>query len=910
MPKNFTISKLKIRRDLNKTLSAFALILIVSLALPSILCQNTSNVSAQTSTSANLLQYEWTQANAEPTNSYYSAGPGPSSPNLEWSLAIPNLADQEFHYTSSTLTAFNGMLFFSQAATGTFKGMVAAIDAFTGKIVWKLDGQSGACVKIDSTYMMLGSRCVKISDGSTVWTAPTGFTGGTYVPELQMFVGTTLGWSLSNPAQPPTLAWNRTSQLNVHAGYTCYGDGKVFIGASDGFLRAIDAVTGQEIWKTGITSMMMYGFSYYEGKVIFGGLDNNMVAWDADNGTLLWTYNPGGYYGQWASAVAVGNGLAYEHNQDTYVYAINVTNGHLVWRQKGPGIAYSNKLSLAGDKLYVQQGENEYRDPATGEFGKAEFDCYNAITGDLIWSIPTECQAGPGLSQCNAYGNLYMVPSYTSNTPGVYFGGRFIGEIWCIGDDVKDWNMFQADPELNGEGFGPENLTLQWKFLAGGQIISNPAVVAGVAYFGCTDGNVYAVDASKGTLAWTFQTGFGMVSSPAVVKGKLYTGADSGSVYCINVATGKQIWKTLTGNITNNILGSQTGGVPYSRSSPIVEDSKVYVGSLDNKVYCLDANSGNILWTCPTDGVIRATVSVVDNAVYASSCAPASGSVGNGTLYKIDASNGNVIWTTKIPYSMNRTTGQGNYLFAAPTVADGVVFVRSGLFYTFGVNATTGKIIWTYEARFNPGTQVQSGGVIQINAPLYRSGKIYMNDFYGIVCLNATYGTEIWYTYLSRENVSPGLAYSFGRIYTVAESRVLYVLDAQNGSKVSYYDNFGSQIHSNPALYNGSVYVGCQDWNLYCFSDVKPTVVTPTETQTPTETSTPTGTLTPTSTPTETASSSPTTTPTTTESPTQTSTATPSPISGMSNESLYAIVGVIVALVVIVAVAFVLKRRK
>jgi eukaryotic-like serine/threonine-protein kinase len=706
---------------------------------------------------------------------------------------------------------------------------------------------------------------------------------------------------------------NRTSEQNVHPGGYVYGDGKVFIGSVDGFLRAVDARTGKELWRAGTTTNLnSYGMSYYQGKVIHGGLDNNMRAWDANTGTLLWTYNPDGYYGEWASGVATGNGMVYEHNQDTYVYAINATTGALVWRQTGPGIAYSNKLSIAGDKLYITMGENEYRDFATGAFGKAETNCYNAITGELIWSIPVEFQAGPGLAQCNAYGNLYAVPSYTENTPGIYFGGRFLGEIWCIGGQTKDWNMFGADSVHSGVGAGPENLTLQWKFTAEGQVNTNPTVVNGVVYVGCTDGNIYAVDANLGTKTWTFQTGFSVVSSPAVINGKLYTGADSGSVYCIDATTGKQIWKSFAGGITNNLLGSVTGASPNTRSSPMVVGSKIYVGSLDKNVYCFDANSGSLLWNYTANGVVRATTIIADNALYAAACTPASGSAGNGTLYKLDANSGSLIWQSPIPYCMNRSSGSGNFLFAAPTIANGVVFIRSGIFYTFGVNATTGKIIWKYEGRFNEGTPGQTGGVIQNNAPLYRNGRVYMSDFYGVVCVNATNGQEIWFAWLSRENAAEGLAYSFGRLYTVTENRVLFVIDAQTGAKISYYDQFGSQMHSAPSLYNGSAYVGSWDWGLYRFSDSKPTPVTPVSTPAPTATPTPISTPTPTAAPTPIPTPIPTVqpTPVVTSTPEPTSTPTPEPTVSRLNTTMYAAIGVVVVIAVVAAIALFLRKRK
>jgi outer membrane protein assembly factor BamB len=80
----------------------------------------------------------------------------------------------------------------------------------------------------------------------------------------------------------------------------------------------------------------------------------------------------------------------------------------------------------------------------------------------------------------------------------------------------------------------------------------------------------------------------------------------------------------------------------------------------------------------------------------------------------------------------------------------------------------------------------------------------------------------VWFAWLSRENLSPALAYAYGRVYTVTEIGALYVLDALTGEKLSYYDQFGySQMHSAPSLYNGNLYVGCHDWNVYCFGEAR-----------------------------------------------------------------------------------------
>ena len=60
-------------------------------------------------------------------------------------------------------------------------------------------------------------------------------------------------------------------------------------------------------------------------------------------------------------------------------------------------------------------------------------------------------------------------------------------------------------------------------------------------------------------------------SSPAVADGKVFVGSYDDKVYCLNAATGAFIWSYTTGN--------------YVDSSPAVADGIVYVGSMDGKVY-------------------------------------------------------------------------------------------------------------------------------------------------------------------------------------------------------------------------------------------------------------------------------------------------------------------------------------
>jgi outer membrane protein assembly factor BamB len=807
----------------NKILTALLAILLAT-SLSFVMLSNSTETTVNAAIPTNMLQYEWPLPAFDPQGTCFSDGPGPDAANIKWKVQIAGVSGQP--------VAFNGFVFV-QAGGATY-----ALDGGTGDVVWKASGVSGAMGKIDDTYMAIGSRCVLIADGTTVWTGPPGFSmdqsarnGAGYVAELKMFIDYNYGWSLPNPAQPPTLAWNRTLDYDVGHGYiAAYGAEKIFVGSEDGFMRGIDAKTGVTLWESPTTSTsQIYGGVYIDGKIIHGGLDNNMHAWDAETGERLWTYNPGTYYGQWASDAGAAYGMIYEHNQDTYLYAIDAETGNMVWRTKGPGIGYSGCLVIADGKVYSPMGEYQYRDFYTGEYAYPEYSCFDAYTGELLWTLPVETGAGPSAHECIAYGNLYIIP--TKGSPAIpgyweYGGGGTLDELWCISSEVPDWSMFMSDPEHSAEGAGPTNLALKWKFPTGAQIVSQPTLVDDVCYFGSLDSKIYAIDAETGTQKWTFTTGYQVKSSVAVVDGKVFTGADDGNIYCLNADTGTKIWETYAGGVTKNLLGSGTylNIAPPVRSSPMVVGSRVYVGSLDGNLYYLDTNNGNVIWKFQTEGPILATPTIVDNKIYFPSCTggypiPLQTPSPNGDFYCLDANSGSVIWHKEIPYVLNRTIFHGNHLHASPTVANGMVFVSNGFYYNYAFNATTGETIWIHIQRFNPGTGSQIGGVIQMNAPLYKYGKLYMNDFYGTTCLNSTDGTELWYTWLSRENLMQGITYSYGRVYTVNEVGVLYVLDAITGEKLSYYEFGGYQMHGSPTPYHGNLYIGCNDWNLYCFGE-------------------------------------------------------------------------------------------
>jgi outer membrane protein assembly factor BamB len=102
-------------------------------------------------------------------------------------------------------------------------------------------------------------------------------------------------------------------------------------------------------------------------------------------------------------------------------------------------------------------------------------------------------------------------------------------------------------------------------------------------------------------------------------------------------------------------------------------------------------------------------------------------------------------------------------------------------------------------------------------APIYVNGDVFIIDKYNIACLNATNGHTIW-SFFTGDELYIAPSYADGKIYDVTSERHIFVLDAtNNGAKLATVTT-PSSSWSSPTIANGRLYIGCNDWNVYCYS--------------------------------------------------------------------------------------------
>lgn len=221
---------------------------------------------------------------------------------------------------------------------------------------------------------------------------------------------------------------------------------------------------------------------------------------------------------------------------------------------------------------------------------------------------------------------------------------------------------------------------------------------SGLLVVGANDGIVAALKMDNGDLAWQFhiptpivgKKQFLVVSSPVIDPrtSTVFIGASDkhGSICAINLDDGAEKWCIHTGE------GSVGSGVPGSIALHSSGNrSLLYVGANDGLVHCLDATSGNTVWSYQTSGIVYSSPSLhpAENQLYVGS--------NDGSLYCLDMLTGQKKWA--VP-TEGWADGSPSF-FEAPASSSALVFF--GYSNTMGdspavqaINATTGQVQFSY----------------------------------------------------------------------------------------------------------------------------------------------------------------------------------------------------------------------
>ena len=129
------------------------------------------------------------------------------------------------------------------------------------------------------------------------------------------------------------------------------------------------------------------------------------------------------------------------------------------------------------------------------------------------------------------------------------------------------------------------------------------SAVGDAVYFGSSsEDKITCLDAASGSTRWTFYTEGPVRLSPTIAAGKLYAGSDDGLVYCLNTANGKLEWKYRPGPGKRQIPGNERMVSMWPvRTSVLVRGDVAFCGAgvfpWEGVYLCaLDTSTGKELW--------------------------------------------------------------------------------------------------------------------------------------------------------------------------------------------------------------------------------------------------------------------------------------------------------------------------
>ncbi len=802
-----------------------------------------------------LSQYEWPMMAANENQDSFSAGPGPNRPDVAWKATVTG--------GSGYVCVFNGKAFALAGST------VRAFDAYTGTSVWNATllgsaSGTGGVTKIDEQYFFATVRGVeihRISDGSFVsnytLTYYSGLPGsaqyfpGAYSSTLKMkYVlsydpvlkkGFCNAISVADPLNP-SLAWTFTCEEVSEI--MSYGYGKVFLGTTQGTVYTLNATNGNFIWQAPKTGVAQQSGFCYDNKFYQAASSQVMSAYDAQTGTPLWEYDSLilGDRGYFAYRGAAGYGRVYDASDSIdpngWILCWDANKGNVLWKQPGYFNIHYATMALADGKLYGITCDRAAGAVTAGLIMPGfSFTCFDAFTGTQLWTIPNLQFATPTI----AYGNIY---------------GIYNSVLYCIGSTTsKSWSYgFSGNldtPRIATGQSGPSSLSYpRWVFETGAKVGSSAAAANGKIYIGSDDRNLYCLDAYTGAKIWSFTTQYKVQSCVAVVGGRVYTGTDDGNVYCLDANTGSQIWKTPTGGLVLNVLMPQE---LQQRSSPIIIGDSLYVGAMDGKLYCLNPSDGRVKWTYTTGGPIGGSPVYNTGVIYITST--------DTYLYAINAADGTLKWKS-IPLNLDAGVAGGSQFFntGTPAVANGVVYIECGV--PFGLLTPADKYRWLTNgagpgytapgganggalrfAAFNAATgasiwnQTMVGNSGCVWMPVYKDGLLYVVEYLQVDAMNATNpnsgpvnitgyqqqpgGGRMWKQWVGYQILSsPCYADDIRgpKIYVGSDVGSVTCLNATSGAPIAAYQS-GANIESSPTIWEGKLYIGGVDRNVYCFDD-------------------------------------------------------------------------------------------
>ncbi|MBC7226327.1 MAG: PQQ-binding-like beta-propeller repeat protein [Thermoflexales bacterium] len=181
------------------------------------------------------------------------------------------------------------------------------------------------------------------------------------VADNRLFIGSLNGTMYALDADQdagggtPTILWSRDVGAPIRDTAAVY-NGRVYFGAYDGRVHALDAATGNPVWSFQTGGGVAAAPVVDNGVVYIGSTDGVFYALDAATGALRWTYNAGAPILTSAALSADGQ-TVYFGAEDIYAYALRTSDGQLRWRTRLQGQSLAERWPVVVGNTVIYRSQ-------------------------------------------------------------------------------------------------------------------------------------------------------------------------------------------------------------------------------------------------------------------------------------------------------------------------------------------------------------------------------------------------------------------------------------------------------------------------------------------------------------------------------------------------------------------------
>lgn len=349
----------------------------------------------------------------------------------------------------------------------------------------------------------------------------------------------------------------------------------VYVGTTwlDDKLYAIDAETGEEIWRYDEGVYTPYSAPTVVNGTIYIGYDNgprgSLHAVDAVTGEQEWVFETGDWV---RTSPTIIDGTAYVASHDEKLYAVTTATGDKEWEFRmddqgmhGGGPAVSDETVFTGTS-------------------SGSLYAVDAITGEQVWKY-TEAPGGePTFYEGTVYfasDKLYALNAETGTEEWIFDEADGVST-----PTIFDGTVYTATGGDTESVYALSSRTgdIEWETA---EFSGTPTISEGTIYVSSGQ-TLAALDADSGDLEWEFDEPSGRLFMPTVHDETAYVGSKDNTLYAVDTKTGELEWR-----FTNPTHHARIPTVVDSPDGGDSIGSRVNLGTLGHHHVWADRSSGD-----------------------------------------------------------------------------------------------------------------------------------------------------------------------------------------------------------------------------------------------------------------------------------------------------------------------------